>query len=233
MAKAKRICSVPGCGNKHHSNDLCRNHRRLQIKYGDPLLNGKFKKICSISGCGKFCRGHGYCQAHYQRWVRYGDPLAGATSKGAVPAWIKAHVNYTGDDCLKWPFESWSQGRGVIRLPGGQNMIASRYMCILAHGEPPTPEHEAAHNCGKGHEGCMNPRHLRWATRLENVADMEIHGTVMRGPKNRMSKLTIEQVREIRATPKSVTNRELAERFGMNHNHIRLVRAGIHWSWLT
>lgn len=189
-------------------------------------------RICSVDGCDKRCRGHGYCHAHYRRWVKYGDPLAGHTYKGAVPAWITAHVGYGGDDCLPWPFESWSQGRGIIRLPGGQNMIASRYMCILAHGEPPTPEHEAAHNCGKGHLGCMNPRHLRWATSAENKADMIGHGTVMRGEKNAMAKLTVETVRQIRATPKNVTNREIAKQFGLSQNHTRLVRTGLKWSWV-
>jgi hypothetical protein len=224
---------VPGCGKRHNSNGYCRGHRRSQIKYGDPLLTGKFKKICSVPGCGKFCRSHGYCNAHHKRWVKYGDPLAGSTAKGAVPAWISAHVSYAGDDCLKWPFEAMSRGQGIVRLSGGRNMVASRYMCMLAHGAPPTPEHEAAHSCGKSHLGCINPRHLRWATSAENKADMIGHGTVMRGEKNAMAKLTVETVRQIRATPKNVPNRIIAEQLGLSQNHVRLVRVGIRWSWVT
>lgn len=51
------------------------------------------------------------------------------------------------------------------------------YMCELVHGAPPTPDHEAAHSCGKGHEGCIHPKHLSWATHSENQLDRREHGT--------------------------------------------------------
>lgn len=46
-----------------------------------------------------------------------------------------------------------------------------RHMCKLKNGDPPTPDHEAAHSCGNGKHGCINPNHLRWATDAENMAD--------------------------------------------------------------
>lgn len=33
-------------------------------------------------------------------------------------------------------------------------------MCELVYGKPPMPKHQAAHNCGKGNLGCINPKHL-------------------------------------------------------------------------
>lgn len=71
----------------------------------------------------------------------------------------------------------------------GRTHTVSRLVCEYINGKAPSPEHEAAHNCGKGHEGCVNPLHMRWATRAENFSDKVIHGTSMRGKlhwKNRM-----------------------------------------------
>jgi hypothetical protein len=64
-------------------------------------------------------------------------------------------------ECLIWPF-SRRDGRGYIN-----EEPVSRFVCKLAHGSPPTEKHDAAHNCGN--ERCVNPHHLRWATRLLEV----------------------------------------------------------------
>lgn len=50
-------------------------------------------------------------------------------------------------------------------------------MCQKAHGDPPSPKHDAAHSCGRGHEGCVNPNHLSWKTKKQNQADRITHGT--------------------------------------------------------
>lgn len=85
-------------------------------------------------------------------------------------------VGYTGDDCLLWPFSKSNKGYGTINHDG-RNLTVSRFLCAEVNGPPPTPDHVAAHSCGRGHTGCVNPRHLRWATRTENEADKIIHGT--------------------------------------------------------
>jgi hypothetical protein len=120
------------------------------------------------------------CGAHYQRALKYGDPLAGGTPKGELERWLRAHANYSGDDCLKWPFGTKGNGYGHLAF-NGRKTSASNAMCELAHGSAPSPAHEAAHSCGNGHAGCVNPSHLRWATRLENVHDAMRDGTTSRG----------------------------------------------------
>jgi hypothetical protein len=64
-----------------------------------------------------------------------------------------------------------------MQVDSGHFERATRVMCKLAHGPAPTPKHHAAHSCGKGHEACINPKHLRWATPRENAADAKLHGT--------------------------------------------------------
>lgn len=51
----------------------------------------------------------------------------------------------------------------------------SRVVCERVNGPAPTEKHETAHGCGNS--WCVNKRHLRWATHIENEADKLIHGT--------------------------------------------------------
>lgn len=197
----------------------------------------EYFRACSVVGCkgnahyrAKGTRG--WCQAHYLRWLRYGDPLNSSTRLGEPIEFIKnVALLYDGDDCLRWPFSTNDDGYGVFRIDG-QRLIASRYVCELAHGEPPTPEHQAAHSCGKGHEACVSRKHLRWATPSENHMDRVEHDTHNRGSRHTLSKLTDDQVREIRALSGRMSRRETAARFGVSMSLIAKIRANRAWQWL-
>jgi hypothetical protein len=78
-------------------------------------------------------------------------------------------------------------------------VFAHRFVCQEVHGAPPSDRHHAAHSCGKGHEGCINPRHLRWATPLENAHDAIVAGTYPHGETVGTAKLTECDIRNIRA----------------------------------
>ena len=136
--------------------------------------------------------------------------------KGYAQAWIAENASHDGQACLPWPFD---RDRGRASASGGYSVC--RKICEAAHGPPPTPQHQAAHSCGKAHEGCVNPRHLRWATPRENSADRHIHGT-------QTKKLTVEQVREILNS--SEKNASLARRFGVDPSNISHIRRGKQWT---
>lgn len=143
----------------------------------------------------------------------------GARGKGITFQWLLDRVAYQGDDCLPWPFcKDGSVGRGrIVHL--GVSWWAHRLMCFLAHGNPPTRRHQAAHNCGNGHLACVNQRHLEWKTNTQNQLDRTLHGTKRIGgiPRN---KLTAEQVDQIRALKGTKTQYELAEMFGVKRGTI-------------
>lgn len=126
--------------------------------------------------------------------------------QGKTFAWLMAHVGYQGDDCLPWPFSKDGRvGRGRLGH-NGKMYWAHRLMCELAHGEPPTPDHQAAHNCGKGHYGCVNPRHLEWKTNSENQLDRRKNGNMLRNSKGNKGSITpekIEQIHEMRRNGKT------------------------------
>lgn len=192
-------------------------------------------KPCSVDGCNGDARHsahgcRGYCCSHYKRWKRHGDPLAGKPSyakAGEPMAWLLAYVDYDGEECLTWPFGRTSDGRAKL----GKG-TAYRTMCEIVNGSQPSPDHESAHNCGKGHEGCVHPRHLRWDTPFGNQKDRLKHGTHNRGTRNRNNSLTPDQVREIRALRGKMIQYEIAEKFGITQGAVNKIHVGRTWEWL-
>lgn len=146
--------------------------------------------------------------------------------EGEAYKWLLAHVDYQGDDCLKWQFGGDPKsGRGCLQHNGVRGW-AHRWMCRLAHGEPPTPKHKATHDCGKGHEGCINPRHLKWKTQAGNLADCAIHGTQPKhydGPQGRLTRIQAAAILESRGTK---TMRELAAEFRVSEGTINDIWRG-------
>jgi hypothetical protein len=104
-------------------------------------------------------------------------------------------------------------------------------MCILAHGGPPTAEHEAAHRCGNGHLGCINPNCLRWATPEENEADKTEHDRVKKGEAHWKSALTEEKVRLIMTDKRG--SKLIGRELGVSDSQIRLIRRGGSWNHVT
>lgn len=181
---------------------------------------------CSVVGCLKPMLARGLCSAHYGRWRKHGDPtIVTMASHGEPSAWLAKHANQRGSECLIWPFKSrYRNGYGSLYFRG-RLTGAHRAMCTLAHGDPPS-NHEAAHSCGV--RLCVNPAHLRWATRSENDADKHNHGTATIGERNPGAKLTEDAVREIRAS-RNESSGALARRFGVSPRAIRFVLANETW----
>lgn len=233
----KKTCTVNGCEERFYALGYCTKHYRRFKKHGDPLVSfldrENKSKVCKIEGCDKPKHAHGLCQMHNRRRIVTGDPLVKSLDPKVDRRvnWIEAHKDYAGDDCLKWPFGVGDNGRGVV-YRSGKAISAPRSMCIAAHGEPPTPSHETAHLCGRGHEGCMNPRHLTWKTHAENDSDKDIHGTRVRGEMVNTSRLTEGEIREIRNRSAREVNAALAREFGVSQTTISDIKNRRTWAWL-
>jgi hypothetical protein len=190
-------------------------------------------KPCSIDGCNKpACNSRGWCWSHYQRWRAHGDPLSGRTFTGDPERYFHDVVlEYTGDDCLIWPFGRDGRGYGAMTL-NGRRVQVHRAACEQTSG-PPHANSEVAHNCGNGHLGCVNPRHLRWATKKENAGDRAVHGTLVRGSAVTISKLTEDQVRTIRQRlAEGVRKAAIAREFSVAFMTITAIERGRTWKWL-
>ncbi len=147
------------------------------------------KRICSIENCGKPHLSRGWCGSHYWRWHKHGDPLSGRIDNGEAGRYFREVVLvYDGTDCLLWPYSCNDSGYGRMQFDG-RVQIVSRLACEEEHGPAPTPKHDAAHSCGKGHLACVAKRHMSWKTRAENMADKIVHGTSSRGIKSGAAKI--------------------------------------------
>ena len=185
-------------------------------------------RTCTVPGCDNKHDSHGFCGKHAHKFRSYGDPTfcsPNYTARGTIAAWLHAHVDYDGEDCLIWPFTRGKDGRasGVIQ--------PTRTMCRLAHGDAHGPNLEAAHSCGRGNMGCIHPKHLRWATRIENERDKIAHGTRVCGSRHGISKLTEADIPIIREMiVKGRRQQSIADRFGVSRITIYRVQNGTTWS---
>ena len=189
---------------------------------------------CTAKECSRLHYARGWCKMHYNCLRRDGSlRVVQVQARKGMPWWFVREVviPYEADDCLVWPYGKVQGGRSRIRHEG-RNRSVSSVVCEIVHGLPPTPKHEVAHSCGKGHEGCVNPRHLRWATHTENMADAIRHGTTTRGERHSQVKLTEAQVHRIRALKGKRPPQEIAETFGVSKSTIRSIYACRTWSWL-
>lgn len=185
-------------------------------------------RSCTVDGCKNKHVAKGFCSSHYSAWKRHGDPQAVTrtmSKRGAPRAWLLAHVDHQSDDCLYWPFAVFPSGYGqYMAETGGTN--AHREMCRLAHGEPASDSLVAAHSCRNGRNGCVNPRHVRWATSQENTHDRYRDNTMNFGLSNPMGKLDDDTLEAIADLKGQMTQRAAARKFGISKSHVGSIWRG-------
>lgn len=192
---------------------------------------------CSVEGCPNKWSVAKMCNMHYQR-----KRTTGSVEKegyGILPsrsdnreAWIKESMKRDTDECYSWPFHVNKDGRSSVQV-GKTRMNASRYVCILKNGPPPSPKHDAAHSCGNGNRNCLNHNHLRWATKKENQADRVLHGTVVNGTKTHNAVLTEEKVVWLREQfDAGVHKKIIAAALGVSLGCVYRAGSRQTWAWL-
>lgn len=192
---------------------------------------GRSKLKCLVDGCSNPHDSRGFCHIHYSRWRRHGDPLKTTKpANGELMRWILANLSFDGDDCLIWPFNRCPRSGSALMTIKRRSINPARVICEILYGPAPTAKHEAAHSCGKAHEGCVHPKHVRWATHLENEADKKLHGTAAIGVRHGRAVLSEEKVLSIRASKGSCS--EVGKQFGISFKQVSRIRRRQSWSHL-
>jgi hypothetical protein len=226
------LCSVESCGKPIRGRGLCSGHHHRLLRYGDATFipPKKVRPQCSLDGCLSPHYGHGYCLAHYKRWRKWGDPLDGSTPWGEVRKWIETiAIPYTGDECLTFPYCRVSSGYGRFNI-GDRTIGAHVFILEQTTGPKPTPKHECCHSCGNGHEGCVNPLHLYWGTRVDNMEDARRHGTLgtgyrVRGESHPSSKITDIQLANILVDlDAGILQVQIAEKYGISQTSVSRIK---------
>jgi hypothetical protein len=153
------------------------------------------------------------------------------TRSADIDEFIAMAVTASGEQCIVWPFHYTKDGypERVRRFDGvrRQKRRVNRIVCEMSSGPAPLDRPEAAHKCGN--KRCVNASHIYWGSRSENAADMLAHGTVSRGSRRPSSKLTEDQIPEIKRLSSAMTQTEIAQKFGVNQSQISRVLSGKRW----
>lgn len=119
------------------------------------------------------------------------------------------------DGCWEWTGGKSRWGYGIFACGGCKT--AHRVAYAMAHG--PIPDGmQVLHRCDN--PACVRADHLFIGTNADNVADKVSKGRQWTpvGEKHPRSKLTVDQVREIRAgRAAGVHGKDLAARYGVTH----------------
>jgi len=186
----------------------------------------KRDRPCAVEGCNRAVTAREFCSTHYSKLWRSGSLEQKRVSPGTLQKWIEQNAGRRERECLIWPFSRCNAGYGFAKY-NGTRMGAHRAMCVAAHGPPPFAGAHAAHRCGKGDAGCVNPSCLYWATAKQNCADKIAHGTAQIGTANAAAILTPEQVALIIADQRR--NAVVAKSFGVSPRTIAAIRNGKNW----
>lgn len=124
-------------------------------------------KQCSLDGCEKRHYARGWCDMHYRRWRAHGDPLVMLTYYGDPEAAFLARTEpIVGEPAhIIWTGMLNRDGYGSLSV-NGRMVLAHRYAWEREHGPIPDAM-EVDHMCFE--RACVNPQHLRLATRAQNV----------------------------------------------------------------
>lgn len=118
--------------------------------------------------------------------------------------------------CLEWPYARETEwGYGLIWLEGRPRKV-HRVSYAITVGKIPDG-HGVLHHCDN--PPCFRPIHLFTGTDLDNTHDMIVKGRARHegqpGVTNPMAKFTAEQIGEIRRLSSFMTQRAIADRFGV------------------
>lgn len=194
-------------------------------------------RVCKVEGCTNVPREGFVCRSHYDRMKRNGTYDYVRMPKGEAKKWLLAFLEAGNfpEICVQWPFNRDDKGYSQSMQEGYKRETAHQISCAFVNGEKPFEKAVVRHLCGKGHEGCINPKHLAWGTHSENVYDKFEHTGAGLGELSGMSKLTNEQVLEIFERSNSGKERQvdIAEDFGVKQTTVSSIKLGRTWSHLT
>ena len=138
-----------------------------------------------------------------------------------------AKVSPRPDGCWQWTGLIRADGYGATRFEG-KEQGAHRVAWKLFRGKV-APGLAVCHTCDV--RACVNPAHLFVGTPAENARDMRAKGRDRRGETHGSAKLTLTQVKRIKAMLKEdrMYMSEIAREFGVSETTIRSIRAGKTW----
>ena len=142
-------------------------------------------------------------------------------------------VNKQENGCWLWTGARDKNGYGWfngVGKPGGHTR-ANRQAWMFFRGDIPKGLF-VCHTCDT--PSCVNPDHLFLGTNNDNRQDSKQKGRTCRGTRVNTNRLSESQVHEIRKRyiPRVVTQKYLAEQYGVSESAVGLIITNRNWKWL-
>lgn len=136
------------------------------------------------------------------------------------------------EGCWIWTASVAGKGYGQMKLPKQRKQEYSHRLAYMIYkGEIPKG-HDICHTCDTPR--CVNPAHLFLGTRKDNLQDMKAKNRHLCGIKNGGSKLTEEQVRQIKACLASgMPQKRIGLAFGIAQGTVSKINIGERWEHLN
>jgi hypothetical protein len=155
------------------------------------------------------------------------------TEKDSIRFWNKVDIS---GDCWIWTAAKSSKGYGRFKLNG--KLQSPHVLSYRMHNEFYDNTLQVCHKCDN--PSCINPDHLFLGTRSDNMIDCASKNRISqlpswvlekKGENKHISKLTNEQVKEIKMLLKtSIKQVEIAEIYSVSNNTIGDIKAGRTWN---
>lgn len=127
------------------------------------------------------------------------------------------------DGCWEWQASFGSQGYGHFWFEG-RPRPANQVSYVLYVGPILNGLH-VLHHCDN--RKCVRPDHLFLGTNRENVDDKVSKSRQLKGEALKTSKLTEDQVRQIKCDKRS--QRVIGKTFGVSHTTVGQIKSGLIW----
>jgi hypothetical protein len=187
-------------------------------KYCSRICQGLARKESrAVSWACEVCGKTAVLPQYRAKKKRFCSHTCFSAQRKATPEKFWARVDMSGgpDACWPWQGRYAHSGHGQVTWYM-QSLGAHRIAFLLTYG--PTPDGlQTLHRCNN--PPCCNPAHLYAGTPKDNVDDRTAEGyhkqRTPRGEQHALSKLTVEQVLEIRQCQGIETTVAVAKRYGV------------------
>ena len=180
------------------------------------------KTLCKVQDCLSLTYAKGFCSYHYKNFRRTGKPESQRPRRHGTPIerfWRHVSRRST-NECWEWKAFRDKDGYGKFRL-GRSNVAAHRFSYQVVFGKICGNE-QVLHSCNN--PPCVNPRHLKIGTHLENMQDRREAGNYATGESHPGYKFSTATVKRVALA--SGSYKKIAEHFGMSKSHVRNIKLG-------
>lgn len=201
----------------------------------DPVFNKIVcMNICYIDGCSTAVSRVGLCATHYIWKCRGVDPhskiihtrMYYATPAERLEAYVKRGQP---NECWEWT-RGCSKGYGNLSVGNGKYRPAHIVAWEIANNTALPKGMVIRHTCDN--PPCCNPAHLLIGTPADNMADKVARGRQPRGESMATSKLTQQQVAEIRKryAAGGIRQKDIAAEYGITQSNVSFLVRNITWA---